>query len=194
MPKKTKKDTTGGGVSAAQLALGGSDKSPHKVWSGTLSFGLISMPVSLLTAATEERISFNQLHKECNSRIKQKLFCTTCEKDVERTDLVRGYEHEKDKYLIVTDAELEDAEPESAKVLKLTEFVPASEIDPIFYESTYYLAAHEGRPDSIRTRARRHAQAKCRWCCPDSTPWERACLRAPSLPRRDDPAIAVLER
>jgi DNA end-binding protein Ku len=61
----------------------------------------------------------------------------------ERT-LVRGYEHEKDKYLIVTDAELEDAEPESAKVLKLTEFVPASEIDPIFYESTYYLAAHEG--------------------------------------------------
>lgn len=143
MAKKTKKDNSGGNSAAVQPALGGSGKSPHKVWNGTLSFGLISMPVSLFTAATEERISFNQLHQECHSRIKQQIFCPTCDKTVEKTDLLKGYEHEKDKYLIVTAAELEAAEPESAKILKLTEFVPASEIDAIFYESTYYLVAQD---------------------------------------------------
>ena len=145
MPKKQKKENAGG-VAAAALpsALGGSDRSPHKVWTGTLSFGLISMPVSLFTAATEERISFNQLHKECHSRIKQQIFCPTCDKTIPRTELLKGYEHEKDKYLIVSEAELEAAEPESAKILKLTEFVPASEIDAVFYESTYYLAPQDG--------------------------------------------------
>lgn len=145
MPKKQKKENAGA-VAAALLpsVLGGSDRSPHKVWTGTLSFGLISMPVSLFTAATEERISFNLLHKECHSRIKQQIFCPTCDKAIQRTELLKGYEHEKDKYLIVSEAELEAAEPESAKILKLTEFVPASEIDAVFYESTYYLAAQDG--------------------------------------------------
>ncbi len=139
MPKKPKNDNK----AALQPALGGSEKSPHKVWSGTLSFGLISMPVSLFTAATEERINFNQLHKECHSRIKQQLICPTCDKAVPKTDLLKGYEHEKDKYVIVTEAELEAVEAESAKILKLTEFVPASEIDAIFYECTYYLTAQD---------------------------------------------------
>jgi DNA end-binding protein Ku len=144
MPRKTKKDDPGVNAAAVQPALGGSDKSPHKVWTGMLSFGLISMPVSMFTAATEERISFNQLHKNCQSRIKQKTFCPTCDKDIPKTDLIKGYEYEKDKYVVVSEAELDAAEPESAKILKLTEFVPASEIDAIFYESTYYLAAQEG--------------------------------------------------
>lgn len=144
MPKKQKKENAGDAAVLLPSALGGSDRSPHKVWTGTLSFGLISMPVSLFTAATEERISFNQLHKECHSRIKQQIFCPTCDKAISRTELLKGYEHEKDKYLIVSEAELEAVEPESAKILKLTEFVPASEIDAIFYESTYYLAAQDG--------------------------------------------------
>src|SRR6202165_1032579 len=96
MPKKPRTENTGGGSAALQPALGGSDKSPHKIWSGTLSFGLISMPVSLFTAATEERISFNQLHKECHSRIKQQIFCPACDKTILKTDLLKGYEHEKE--------------------------------------------------------------------------------------------------
>src|SRR5438046_7851762 len=83
---------------------GGSDKAPHKVWSGTLTFGLISMPVALFTAATEERISFNQLHNACKGRIKQQIFCQSCNTVVPRTDLLKGYETEKDKYVIVSEA------------------------------------------------------------------------------------------
>src|SRR5579863_2868538 len=86
---------------------GGSDKAPHKVWSGTLTFGLISMPVALLTAATEERISFNQLHDKCRGRIKQQIFCPACETVVPKTELLKGYETEKDKYVVVSEAELE---------------------------------------------------------------------------------------
>lgn len=144
MSKKRKKEDNAEQAEALVPALGGSDRTPHKVWTGTLSFGLISMPVGLFTAATEERLSFNQLHKPCESRIKLKTYCPGCDKDIPKTELVRGYEHEKDKYLVVTDAELEAAEPESAKILKLTEFVPAVEIDAIFYESTYYLAPQDG--------------------------------------------------
>jgi DNA end-binding protein Ku len=144
MPRKPKNDKTDATSATVQPALGGSDKSPHKVWTGTLSFGLISMPVCLFTAATEERISFNQLHQKCKSRIKQKIVCLACDEEVPKTDLIRGYEHEKDKYLVVTDAELEAAEPENAKLLKLTEFVPAAEIDAVFFEKAYYLAPQDG--------------------------------------------------
>jgi DNA end-binding protein Ku len=123
---------------------GGSDKAPHKVWSGTLTFGLISMPVALFTAATEERISFNQLHSACKGRIKQQIFCQSCNTVVPRTDLLKGYETEKDKYVILSEAELEAAEPASARTMELSEFVPASQIDAIFFESSYYLAPQDG--------------------------------------------------
>ncbi len=124
--------------------IGGSDKAPHKVWSGTLTFGLISMPVALFTAATEERISFNQLHNACKGRIKQQIFCQSCNAVVPRTDLLKGYETDKDKHVIVSEAELEAAEPASARTMELSEFVPASEIDAIFFESSYYLAPQDG--------------------------------------------------
>lgn len=124
--------------------IGGSDRAPHKVWSGTLNFGLISMPVALFTAATEERISFNQLHNKCHRRIKQQIFCPSCDTVIAKTDLLKGYETEKDKYVVVTEAELEGAEPECARIVELSEFVPASTVDPLCYESSYYLAAQDG--------------------------------------------------
>lgn len=122
---------------------GGSDKAPHKVWSGTLSFGLISMPISLFTAATAERISFNQLHK-CKGRIKQQIFCPACDVVVAKTDLLKGYETEPDKYVIVTEAELEAAEPECARTVEISEFISANEVDAVFYEESYYLAPQDG--------------------------------------------------
>jgi hypothetical protein len=76
-------------------ALGGSDKTPHKVWTGMLTFGLISMPVCLMTAAAEEKISFNQLHEKCKGRIKQQLHCPACEEVVPKTGLLKGFEFEK---------------------------------------------------------------------------------------------------
>jgi len=116
------------------------ERSASKVWSGMLNFGLISMPVCLFTAATEERVSFNQLHPACQGRIKQQLFCPSCNAVVARTDLVKGYEYEKGRYVTVTEAELAAVEPKSAKILELSAFVPAAQVDPIFFESSYYLA------------------------------------------------------
>ena len=123
---------------------GGSNKTPHKVWSGTLTFGLISMPVVLFTAATEERISFNQLHNKCKGRIKQQIFCPTCSIVVPKTDLLKGYETETDKYVIVAESELEAAEPECARIVELSEFVSANQVDAVFYEESYYLAPQDG--------------------------------------------------
>ena len=122
----------------------GSDKSPHQVWSGILNFGLISMPIRLMTSATEERVSFNQLHDKCKGRIKQQLVCPACDTVVPKANLVRGFEYAKNQYVLVTDTELASAEPRSAKILELSSFVPASQIDPLFFESSYYMAPLDG--------------------------------------------------
>src|SRR6266700_2951620 len=81
------------------------------VWKGHLTFGLISMPVRMTTAARGERISFNQLHKECHSRLKQPLFCPVCNRNVERSEIVKGYEYEKDQYVLFNEEELDKIEP-----------------------------------------------------------------------------------
>ncbi len=127
----------------AVSVFSGSDKSARQVWSGSLNFGLISMPIALMTAATEERVSFNQLHNKCNGRIKQQLFCPTCDTVVPKTDLLKGYEYEKNQYVVVSETELTSAEPKSAKILELSAFVPADELDPIFFESSYYLVPQD---------------------------------------------------
>ncbi|PYT57197.1 MAG: Ku protein, partial [Acidobacteria bacterium] len=93
------------------------------VWKGHLTFGLISIPVRMFTAARGERISFNQLHKECHSRLKQPLFCPHCNRNVERTEIVKGYEYEKDQYVLFTEEELDKIEPSSARVMEILEFV-----------------------------------------------------------------------
>ncbi len=76
------------------------------VWKGYLSFGLISVPIRLHVAARSDRIGFNQLHKECHSRIRQRLYCPVCDRQVERSELVKGYEYEKDNYVLVEEEEV----------------------------------------------------------------------------------------
>jgi DNA end-binding protein Ku len=114
------------------------------VWKGHLTFGLISIPVRLTTAARSERISFNQLHKECHSRVKQPLFCPTHNRIIERSEVVKGYEYEKDQYVLFTEEELDKIEPASAKVAEILEFVKLGEVDPIYFDASYYLAPDEG--------------------------------------------------
>jgi DNA end-binding protein Ku len=114
------------------------------VWKGHLTFGLISIPVRMSAAARGERISFNQLHKECHSRLKQPLFCPVCNRNVERSEIVKGYEHEKDQYVLFSEEELDKIEPPSARVMEILEFVKLSEMDPIYFDSSYYISAEEG--------------------------------------------------
>ena len=93
------------------------------VWKGHLTFGLISIPIRMYAAARGERISFNQLHKVCHSRLKQPLFCPVCNRNVERSEVVKGYEYEKDQYVLFTEEELDKIEPASAHVMEILEFV-----------------------------------------------------------------------
>jgi len=116
------------------------------VWKGYLTFGLISIPIRLFSAARGERISLNQLHSVCHSRIKMPLFCPTCDRKVERNEIVKGYEYEKDQYVLFDENELDKIEPESARSMEILEFVRLEEIDPLYYESSYYVTPEdEGR-------------------------------------------------
>jgi DNA end-binding protein Ku len=108
------------------------------VWKGYLTFGLISIPLRLFAAARSERISFNQLHKECNSRIRQQVFCPTCDRPVERSELVKGYEYAKDRYVLVDEEDLKKLAPPSEKTMEILQFVKLNEVDPLFYDASYY--------------------------------------------------------
>jgi len=107
-------------------------------WKGVLSFGLVSVPIQLSPAARTERISFNQLHKVCHTRLKQPLFCPTCNRMVERNEVEKGYEYEKNQYLLFTEEELDKIEPESARTMEILEFVRLDEIDPLYFDASYY--------------------------------------------------------
>jgi len=107
-------------------------------WKGFLTFGMISIPIELSPAARTERISFNQLHSVCQTRLKQPLYCPSCEKFVDRSEVQKGYEYEKDQYLLFKQEELDEIEPESAETMEILSFVKAAEIDPVYFDSSYY--------------------------------------------------------
>lgn len=113
------------------------------VWKGYLTFGLISIPIRLFAAARSEKISFNQLHKTCHTRLKQQLYCPSCEEVVPRSDIVKGYEYAKDSYVLVEDEELKKLAPQSAQSMEIQEFVRLDEVDPLHYDSSYYVVPDE---------------------------------------------------
>ena len=126
---------------------------PHSTGSGTISFGLVSIPVKFYTAASSESVSFNQLHAKCGSRIKQQTFCPVCNETVERSALVKGYEFTKDQYVRFTDEEFRSLEGEASKVIDIAEFVPLPRVDPIYFEKTYYLGPDKGGEKAYRLLA-----------------------------------------
>jgi DNA end-binding protein Ku len=113
-------------------------------WKGHLTFGLVSFPVRLFTAARSETIGFNQLHKGDNSRVKQVLYCQTEDKPIPRTEIVKGYEYEKGKYVVIDDEDIRKVAPKTARVMEIQEFVKAADVDPVYMESSYYMAPDEG--------------------------------------------------
>ncbi len=113
------------------------------VWKGYITFGLITIPVRLFAAARTERVSFNQIHGVCGSRIKQQTFCPRCDRVVERNELVKGYEVEKDRYLIVDDDDIKNIAPPSSDNMEILEFVKAEGIDPIYFDASYFMAPEE---------------------------------------------------
>ena len=113
------------------------------VWKGYITFGLISIPIRLFTAARNERVSFHQIHKVCNTRIKQHLYCPTCDRDVERSEIVKGYEIAKGQWVIVEDEEIKRIAPPSTETMDILEFVKIQEVDPIYFDASYYVVPEE---------------------------------------------------
>lgn len=113
------------------------------IWKGYITFGLISIPVRLFAAARTDRISFNQIHEPCHSRIRQQIFCPVCDRTVERSELVKGYEVEKDNYVIVEDEEIKKIAPQSQETMEILEFVKLDEVDPLYFDTSYYLTPEE---------------------------------------------------
>jgi len=123
---------------------------PHSIGSGTISFGLVSIPIRMYTAASSESLAFNQIHPKCGGRVRQQLICPTCNEVVERSALVKGYEFAKDQYVQFTEEELKALEGEASKMIDIAEFVPLAQVDPIYFEKTYYLGPDKGGEKAYR--------------------------------------------
>ncbi|HEY5640340.1 MAG TPA: Ku protein [Dehalococcoidia bacterium] len=116
---------------------------PRSIWNGVISFGMVSIPVKLYTATEDKDISFRQLHRECGSRLKQLRWCAECERSVEWDEVVRGYEYAKDEHVVMTEEDFEKLPLPSKQTVELAAFVKAEQIDPIYYQKTYYLEPDE---------------------------------------------------
>jgi DNA end-binding protein Ku len=116
------------------------------VWKGSISFGLLSIPIRLFPAARSERINLHQIHKKCHTRLRQPLYCPTCHRIVERSEVVKGYEYEKGKYILIENEELKKITPPSGKTMEIQAFVKGSQIDPIFFESSYLAMPDKDNP------------------------------------------------
>ena len=113
------------------------------IWSGSIGFGMVSIPVKLFGATESKDISFNLLHITCGSRLRQLRWCPTDEKEVPWSEIVRGYEYAKDQYVTLTDEDFEKLPLPSKHTIDLTAFVKEEEIDPVYYERSYHLAPDE---------------------------------------------------
>ena len=113
------------------------------IWSGSISFGMVSIPVKLYGATESKDIAFHLLHKTCGTRLKQVRWCPTDEVEVPWSDTVRGYEYSKDQYVTLTEEDFEQLPLPSKHTIELSAFVQESEIDPVFYERSYFLAPGE---------------------------------------------------
>jgi DNA end-binding protein Ku len=125
------------------------------VWKGFLSFGLVSFPVRLFAAARSETVHFHLLHRKDLSRVKEVWYCAKEEKRIERSEMVKGYELSKGKYVAVEEAELKKIEPPTASTMEIVQFVRSDEIDPIYFERSYYVApgGNIAKPYSLFTHA-----------------------------------------
>ena len=120
---------------------------------GTISFGLVSIPVQLYSATQASAgISFHLLHDKCGTRLKQQYICPLDNEIVPRDAMVKGYEFAKDQYVTFTPAELKAMEEKATQTIDIAEFVPAERIDPVYYDKAYYLGPEKGGEKAYRDR------------------------------------------
>jgi len=116
----------------------------RSLWNGVISFGMVSIPVKLFTATESKDVSFHLLHRICNSRLKQLRWCPICDREVEWAEIVRGYEYGKEQHIVFSEEDFASLPVASKHTVEVSAFVKAEEIDPVFYEKSYYV-----EPDDI---------------------------------------------
>lgn len=121
--------------------------------SGVISFGLVSIPVKVYPAIKDQTVRFHLLHKKCGTRIQNRWYCPHDEEAVEHDDLVRGFQISKGKYVKLTEEELDSVEAEANRAIELKQFVPLGSVDPVYFESSYYLGPDEGGEKPYRLLA-----------------------------------------
>lgn len=109
-----------------------------------ITFGMVAIPIAMYTATQDNDIHFNQLHKEDNSRIRYKKTCAHCGKEIKTDDIVKGYEYDDDKYVVITDNEIEKIKTEKEKSIQILHFAQLNQISPVYYEKTYQAAPEAG--------------------------------------------------
>lgn len=109
------------------------------MWSGAIGFGMVNIPVKLYTATSSKNVSFHLIHAECKTRIKEVRWCTECDRQVEWEEIEKGYEYAKSRYITLTDEDFEELPLPSKNIVQVTSFVKLEEMDPIYFEKSYYL-------------------------------------------------------
>src|SRR6185295_3411709 len=123
----------------------------RSIGTGTVSFGMVSIPIRMYAAGeSASAVSFNLLHAKCKSRLKQQYVCPTDNEIVPRDQMVKGYEFTKDQYVSFTDDEIKSMGQEAQKAIEITEFVPVSQVDPIYFDGAYYLGPDKGGEKAFR--------------------------------------------
>ncbi|HEX9079673.1 MAG TPA: Ku protein [Desulfuromonadaceae bacterium] len=123
------------------------------IWSGTISFSLVAIPVQLVRAVAPGRVSFRMLHATDYSPLARRMFCPKQETLVPPEEIVRGYEISPDRYLPITDEELESVSPERSRTIEIVEFIDMNEVDPLYFDHPYYLVPLKGGEKSYRLLA-----------------------------------------
>ncbi|AVR00631.1 Ku protein [Oceanobacillus iheyensis] len=117
----------------------------HTMWKGTISFGLVNIPVKMHAATENKDVRLRQLHKECKSPIKYEKVCPVCDKPIEQEEIVKAYEYAKNKFVVLDEEDLAALQKEQEdKAVEIVDFVKLEEIDPIYFEKSYYLSPNEG--------------------------------------------------
>ena len=137
-------------ISSKSSSGSGNEVAVHGIWSGTISFSLVAIPVQLVKAVEPGRVSFRMLHNKDYSPLLRRMFCPEEGTMVTPDEIIRGYEIEPDKYILITDEELESLTPERSRTIEIVEFIDMKEVDSIYYDHPYYLVPLKGGEKAYR--------------------------------------------
>lgn len=116
----------------------------RSMWKGSISFGLVNIPVRLYTATEEKSVRFNFLHQLCRTKIKYQKVCPQCDREVSQDEIVRGYAYDRGRFVVLEDEDFENLPVKTARQVEILDFADLAEIDPVFYDRSYYLEPAEG--------------------------------------------------